>query len=135
MKTQKNLTLSFFLLTLFFSCENKPDFTILLSNTENRKEVISTIAQDSVLAKELMAALMNGKHGMMIMNHSESMMKMMNEHPEMMKDMMSGMMEACKKDTSMMSSMCKMMMSDKEMMKKMMDGKKPMDKMDHKLHY
>jgi len=135
MKTLKNLTLSFFLLTLFFSCQNKPDISNLLSNTDTKNEIISSIAQDSVLTKEMMTALMNGKHAMMIIHHSESMMKMMNEHPEMMKGMMTGMMEACKKDTSMMSSMCKMMMTDNDMMKKMMDGKKAMDKMDHKLHH
>lgn len=132
MKTLKNLTLSIFLLTLFFSCQNKPEIGPLLSNEETRKEIISAIAEDSVLSKDMMTALMNGKHGsMMMMHHNESMMKMMNEHPEMMKDMMSGMMEACKKDTSIMSSMCKMMMNDKEMMKKMMGGKNTMEKMDH----
>ncbi len=119
MKTLKNLTLFLILTALFFSCQTKPEIGTLLSNEETRKEIISAIAEDSVLSKEMMTALMNGKHGsMMMMHHSESMMKMMNEHPEMMKNMMSGMMEACKKDTSMMSSMCKMMMDDKEMMKK-----------------
>lgn len=48
---------------------------------------------------------------------------MMQDHPDMMQNMMSQMMETCKKDTSMMNSMCKTMMGNHEMMETMHNKK------------
>jgi hypothetical protein len=47
------------------------------------------------------------------------MMKMMEDKPEMKKEMMKGMMAKAKNDDAMMSDMCKSMMDNPEMMKMM----------------
>ncbi len=134
MKSLQKLTVLVTLITFFASCQSGADVNQTLSKTETRMEMMNKIADDSSMSKEMMAAMMNGKNGKMMMmengkmpmmeNH-EAMMKMMKDNPGMMHTMIMNMMEASKSDTSMMSGMCKKMMENPQMMDMMqkMKGK------------
>jgi hypothetical protein len=134
---------------LFVSGQSKADIDKILSKSDSRQKIITTIANDSIMSKEMKEAMMNSKNCKMIKqgDGNMSMMKTMSDNPDMMermmsdmmekcktdtlmmKSMMSNMMKACKSDTSMMSSACKTMMGDQQMMKmiqKKMDGNKDM---------
>lgn len=123
MKTLQKITLTIALIALFVSCQSTKH---ILSKSDSRTEIITAIANDPDMSKEMMEAIMNSKNGKMTMmeNHG-MMMKMMKDNPGMMQNMMSNMMEAAKGDTSMMSSMCKSMMGNQQMMDMMqkMKGK------------
>jgi len=148
MKTLQKFILVTILITLslFVSGQSKTDIKQILSNSDTRKGIMDIIANDSIMSKEMMETMMNNKNCKMMMQGNEkmtmmsmenhgTMMKMMKDNPGMMKSMMSGMMEACKSDTSMMSSMRRAMMDDqqmKDMKQKNMGGnidKKNMDGM------
>ena len=145
MKTLQKIILAIALITLFASCQSTKQ---ILSKSDSRNEIITAIANDPDMSKEMMKALMNSKNGKMMMQENEKMkmmmdnhgmmMKMMKDNPGMMQNMMSNMMEAAKSDTSMMSSMCKSMMGNQQMMDMMhmMMGKdmemKKMGQMDKK---
>jgi len=132
MKTLQKITLTIALITLFASCQSTKQ---ILSKSDSRNEIITAIANDPDMSKEMMEAMMNSKNGKMMMQGNEkmkmmmenhgTMMKMMKDNPGMMQSMMSDMMEAAKSDTSMMSSMCKSMMGNQQMMDMMqkMKGK------------
>ena len=133
MKSLKNIALAFALITLFSSCQSGTDVKQILSNQDTRKDIMNSIAADHSMSVEMMAAMMNGEHGKMIM-HDKSMMmmkdhsmmqNMMKNDPGMMKDMMNDMMESCKNDSTKMSEMCRSMMGNKPMMDMMnkMQGK------------
>ena len=116
------------LITLFASCQPSTDVKQILSNSDTRKAIIDTISNDSIMSREMMVALMNGRNGkMLMMENHEAMMKMMKDDPGMMQSIMSGMMETCKSDSTMMCSMCKTMMGNKQMMD-MMDNMKEENK-------
>lgn len=117
---------------LYVSGQTDTDINQILSKSDSRKIIMTTIANDSTMSKEMKEAMMNSGNGKMMMHGNMSMMKtgenhersesMMSEMMEkcktdtlMRKSMMSNMMKACKSDTSMMSSMCKTMMEDKQM--------------------
>ena len=133
MKTLQKITLAIALLALFASCQSAKQ---VLSKSDSRTEIITAIANDPDMSKEMMKAIMNSKNGkmmiqgndkmkMMMENHG-MMMKMMKDNPGMMQNMMTNMMEAAKGDTVMMSSKCKSMMGNQQMMDMMqkMKGKK-----------
>ena len=145
MKNVQKFVLSIVLIavTLFASGQSKTDVKQILSKPETRKLIMDTIANDSIMSKEMMTTMMNSKnHKMMMMENHGSMMK--DDHgmkhcmmmPDSMKackgdtSMMSkckAMMKACKGDTSMMSSKCKAMMESpqmKEMTQKRMNENK-----------
>jgi len=131
MKKVQKILFVFALTALFTSCQTGTDAKKILSNADTRKEIMNTIANDSSMHQEMMAAMMNGKNGMMMGDHT-SMMKMMKENPGMMTGMMNNMMEMCKNDTAMMGGMCKTMMANPQMMdmmKKMKGGNMDMDNM------
>lgn len=153
MKTLQKILMIIVLISpaLYASGQSNTDINTILSNSDSRKKIMSTIANDSTMSIEMREAMMNSKNGKMMMHGNMSMMKTMGVNPEMtesmmsdmmekcktdtlmMKSMMSNMMKACKSDTSMMSSMCKTMMGDqqmKDMMQKKMEGKKDMKKME-----
>ena len=146
MKTLQKIVLMIALVSLLSSCQSTPDTKQVLSNKETRKEIMDTIANDSIMTKEMTEAMMNSKNGkmmmqgnekmtMMMMENRDVMMKMMKNNPGMMQSMMSDMMEASRSDTSMISGMCKTMMSSqqmKDMMQKKMGGNKDMNNMDMK---
>ena len=139
MKILQKITLAIALITLFASCQSAKQ---ILSKSDSRNEIITAIANDPYMSKEMMEAMMNSKNGKMMMQENEKMkmmmdnhgmmMKMMKDNPGMMKNMMSNMMEAAKGDTSMMSSMCKSMMGNQQMMNMMQKMKGKNGKMDKK---
>jgi hypothetical protein len=112
------------LITLFASCQSTKQ---VLSESDSRINIMTNIASDYEMSKEMMDAIMRGDHGKMLMHErmktmmedKSMMMKMMKDDPEMTKGIMSGMMETVKADTSMMSRMCKSMMNNPEMMEMM----------------
>jgi len=147
MKTLQKFTIAIALITLVLSCQSKTQVSQVLSKSETRKEIMDSIANNSLMSGEMMEVMMsnkngdtmmpgNGKMSMLMMKNHDAMMKMMKENPEMMKKMMSEMMETCMNDTSMMNSMCQSMMGNQQMMDMMhkMKGKKmyKTDGMGHK---
>lgn len=112
------------LIALFSSCQSPKQ---VLSKSDSRMEIMTNIASDHDMSKEMMEAIMQGDHGKMLMHermktmmeNKTMMTKMIKDDPEMTNRMMSGMMEAAKADTTMMSKMCKSMMSSPEMMEMM----------------
>ena len=109
MKNVQKLVLSVALVavTLFASGQSNTDVKQILSKPETRKLIMDTIANDSIMAKEMMTTMMNSKnHKMMMMRNHGSMM--MDNHG-MKRGMMADSMKACKGDTSMMFK-CKAMM-------------------------
>ena len=128
MNLLQRVALSLVFIASFTSCQPSADPKQTLSDTASRKAIMETIANDATMSKEMLQAMMINTNGnKVMMEHHASMMK---EDPAMMKSMMTDMMEACKKDTSMMSDLCKKMMDNQPMMDKMhqMNG----DKMDMK---
>ena len=119
MKTLQTSVLAITLLILYASCQSTSGQTQYLSNNETRKEIMNTIANDSMMSQEMIGTMMNSKNGIMMMqehqmmmgNHS-SMMNMLKDNPRMMQNMMSAMMETAKGDTSMMSGMIRTMMGN-----------------------
>ena len=134
MKTLQKITLAIAFITLVASCQSGVDVKQVLSKSDTRKAIMDTIANNTEMAKEMMATLMNSKNcKMAMMENHETMMKMMKHNPDMMKSMMRDMMESCKNDTAMMHSMCKTMMGNNEM-KHMMMGKDKIKGIDPKHH-
>ena len=141
MKTLKKITLLIALIALFASCQSNTDVNKILANQDTKKAIMNTIANDSNLSVDMMEVMMNNENSkmmmmgnekmtMMMMENHGTMMKMMKENPAMMQSMMTGMMEICKGDSTMMSSMCKTMMENPQMMDMM--HKKMGGKMDMK---
>ena len=140
MKTLQKLTLAIVLVMLFASCQSTSTQKQDLSNKETRKEIMATIANDSIMSNEMITAMMDGKNGMMMrkrqmmgMENRSSMMNMLKDNPGMMQNMMSAMMETCKGDTIMMSGMIRTMMENPQMMQMMQNrtGNKMMNGMNH----
>ncbi|MEO7490795.1 MAG: hypothetical protein ABIU77_27005 [Ferruginibacter sp.] len=53
-----------------------------LSNSETRKEIMNTIANDSMMSQEMIGTMMNSQNGIMMMQ--EHQMMMMENHSSMM---------------------------------------------------
>lgn len=117
MKKVQKFALAIVLITLFATCQRNSEVKQILSKAETKKALIDTIANDSIMSKEMIFAMLNSKNGKMVMmeNHKR-IMKMMKEKPDMRQMIMSDMMEACKNDSGMMSSMCKTMMENHQVM-------------------
>ncbi len=132
MRTPQNYIWLIVLVALIASCQTPKQ---VLSKSDSRMEIMTNIASDHDMSKEMMDAIMRGDHGKMLMHermktmmeNKTMMAKMMKDDPEMANHMRSVMMETAKADTSMMSQMCKSMMSSPEMME-MMDKMKGKDK-------
>lgn len=131
MKTFQKVIATVALFALFASCQSGFYTKKALSKPGTRKEVMSKIANDSSMSKEMMAAMMTGNNGMTMMHDQkmampshEAMMKMMKDNPAMMQDMMNTMMDMCKNDTAMMAGLCKAMMANPQMMDMMEKMKK-----------
>ncbi len=127
MKILQNLALAIVLLTLFVSCQPASSQTKGLSNKDTRNKIMGEIANDSMMSREMIGAMMNCDNGKMMMqenqmmnlgNHS-SMMNLLQNNPGMMQNMLSSMMERANGDTTMMSGMLKTMMENKQMMEMM----------------
>lgn len=118
---------AFSMLMLFvIGCGQKADVKSLLSNKESQDEIMSSIVNDHELMTAFMEKMMSSKHAKMMMQGNKDMMglmmkdggmmSMMKDNPEMMHNMMSGIM----KDGKMMGHMMQMMnqegmMSDEAM--------------------
>lgn len=131
MKIIQKTSLLFALIMLFVACQSVSTAKEILSDASIRKDVMTEIASDTAMAREMMNELMLSPKGMVAMHEHHkvmmqdhtSMTQMMKDNPDMMHSMMTDMMEACKNDSSMMNTMCTKMMNNpemKEMMKKMM---------------
>ncbi len=156
MKTLQKITLAIALITLFASCQTSTDIKQVLSESDTRKEIMDTIANNSNKSKEMMKIMMNSKISqklilenekiakMMLENHI-TIVKMMKDNPGLMQCMLSDMMETCKSDSGMMASMCKAIIGNLQLMNMMqkmkeennMEGmdNKPEMKDGNKLHY
>lgn len=139
MKAIQKITLLFALVVLFASCQPGTDVNRILANTDTKKAIMETIADDSNLSSEMIQTIMKSENGKMVMmeNHG-TMMKLMKDSPGMMESMMTSMMKLCESDTAMMSAMHKSMMKNPhtmDMMHQMMGSKmdiKGMNKMETK---
>ena len=129
-------------LIAFRSCKTESNSEKVLSHKETRKQMMDTIANNSEMMMEMTDAILNSKHGKMMIQENEKMMRMMTENkdamgkmmknnPDIMNNMMSGMMEAAKGDSAKMSGMVQTMMGNQQMMhmmQNMMGGNAGTDK-------
>lgn len=130
MKSLQKLTFFIALAIIITSCGSANQ---ALSNPDTKMDMMNQIANDSTMAKEMIAAMMNSQNGKMLMQQHQTMMmgdnitmmQMMQDNPTMMSKMMASMMETAKGDTTMIAGMCNTLMSNKEMMTMMqkMDDK------------
>ena len=133
MKSLQTVITMIAVLALLASCQDaKQD----LSNLDSRKEIMTAIANDRTMSNEMMTALMNGPNRKMIMQENQNLKMMMtdedmmtdlmNNNPEMMRHMLSNMMEYAKGDTSMLAAIHNTMMGNQQMMDmlQMKNGKK-----------
>lgn len=105
------------LLLLSTSCNNPVNIDQVLQNETTRQQVFEKITTDHELMTEFMNEMMNSEHAKMMMKGNAGMkdmmmgdgdiVQMMKDQPEMMHNMMSGMM----KDGQMMGHMMQMMNS------------------------
>ena len=127
MKKLQTALLAIALLTIYASCQSASGQLKDLSNMNTRNEIMNQIANDSMMSREMIGAMMDNKNGMMMMQEHEmttmgnqsSMMNMLKNNPGMMQSMLSSMMERAKGDTTMMSGMIKTMMGNQQMMEMM----------------
>lgn len=82
MKTLLIMVLAIALLTLLASCQSTSARMQDLSNSETRKEIMNTIANDSMMSQEMIGTMMNSQNGIMMMQ--EHQMMMMENHSSMM---------------------------------------------------
>ncbi len=113
---KKLMFLSLFAVILLMAgCTQQAGVNAMLENAETKDKVFSTILDDHELMTEFMNKMMSNEHAMMMMQGNEdmmgmmmkedNMMQMMKDKPEMMHNMMGGMM----KDGKMLAHMMQMM--------------------------
>ena len=135
MKTTHKYLWLIALSVLFASCQSPNQ---VLSKSDSRTQIMSSIASDREMSKEMMEAIMEGDYGKMLMHErmktmmeNKSMMTtIMKDDPEMKKRMMSKMMETAQADTAAMAQMHTSMMNNPEMKKRMMSKMMETDKTD-----
>lgn len=137
MNTFKQFIFFIATVTVITSCGSGNDVQQLLSNTQTRKAIIDSIADNRELSQQMMTAMMNSKDSTMMMNHNGAMMEMMQTNPAIMQMMLSNMMERSRTDSSMMSGICNTIIGNQQMMdmiqKKMME-KQGNSNMQKKMH-
>lgn len=127
MKTLQKIALFIALVALFASCQTGTDVNKILSNQDTKRAVMDTIANDSNLAVEMLGVMMNSENGkkmimgnenmaIMMMQNQGTMLKIMQNNPGTMNSMMTGMIETCNNDSSLMTSMCSSIMKNPQMM-------------------
>jgi len=119
MKIIQTVALAIALVTLFAACQSTAGQTQGLSNNETRKAIMDSIANDSLLSKEMLGTMMYSQNDMMRKGNQNTMMKVLKNNPGMMQIMMLTMMETAKGDTSLMQGMIKTMMANQPMMNMM----------------
>jgi len=72
MKNLQKLSLVFvlFTVTLFSFGQSRDDVLLVLDKAETRQMVMDTIAGDSIMSREMMATMMNGRNHKMMMMES-----------------------------------------------------------------
>ncbi len=129
----QTIILAIVFVTVNASCHSNTDQINGLSDKETRKEIMDSIASDSVMSVEMIGTMMNGKNGTRMLEHQiaimgnhNSMMNMMKDNSVLRQNMMSAMIETAKGDTSLMAGMIRSMMGNQQMrvmMHKMTDYK------------
>ena len=122
MKLLLKVIMSVTLIALFYSCQYEQDAKQILSDTQTKNKILSIIASDSKLSKEMMGYMMQT-------DNIGTMMKIMKDDPAMMQNMMSNMMETSKSDSGMMSVMHNSMMQNEPLMHKIMSHMEQMKNM------
>jgi hypothetical protein len=120
MKNVQKFVLAIVLITvsLFASGQSNTDIKQILSKPETRKTIMETIANDSIMSKEMMTVMMNSR------GHKMMMMEACKGDTSMMRKRMSNMIQTCKGDTTRVSSNCKAVTGNpakKEMMQNRME--------------
>ncbi len=131
MKILQTAGLAVILYIIFASCQSTSTQKNILSNTQTRNEIMQTIANDTVMCKEMLGTMMSHNNGMMMMHqhdmmmigNQDSMRNMLKNNKSLMRGMLTGIMETANGDTSMMSGMYNIM-KDNPQMVQMMDNSK-----------
>lgn len=124
MKTLEAALFGIIFLIVFVTCKSATGQLSDLSNKDSRNEIMTKIANDSRMSKEMIGAMMNSNKGRLMMqenqimtlgNHS-SMMNILQNNPGIMQSMFSSMIQRAKGDTTLMSEMIKTRMDNQQMM-------------------
>jgi hypothetical protein len=131
MKIVQTMGLAIILCTIFASCQSTSSQKNILSNIQTRNEIMQTIANDTMMSKEMIDTMMSHNNGIMMMHqhdmkmigNQDSMRNMLKNNKGLMRGMLTGIMETANGDTSMMSGMFNIMKDNPQMMQ-MMDNSK-----------
>ena len=131
MKIEQTMGLAIILCTIFASCQSTSSQKNILSNIQTRNEIMQTIANDTMMSKEMIDTMMSHNNGIMMMHqhdmkmigNQDSMRNMLKNNKGLMRGMLTGIMETANGDTSMMSGMFNIMKDNPQMMQ-MMDNSK-----------
>jgi hypothetical protein len=131
-KILKTAALLSLLILAFSACQQQGDVSKMLENEESRNQLYETIISDNEHSKQLMQAMMEDDHTLMMMkengelmnmmmSNNENMMGMMKDNPEMTQGMMSNMMSMAEADSSVCTHMITLMKDKPNVMGQMMD--------------
>lgn len=131
-KILKTAALFSLLILAFSACQQQGDVSKILENEESRNQLYETIISDSEHSKQLMQAMMEDDHTLMMMkdngelmsmmmSNNENMMGMMKSNPELTQGMMSSMMNMAESDSSVCTHMITLMKDKPNVMGQMMD--------------
>ncbi|WP_339869716.1 hypothetical protein [uncultured Algoriphagus sp.] len=120
------------LIVAISACQQQGDVSKMLENEESRNQLYETIISDNEHSKQLMQAMMEDDHTLMMMkdngelmsmmmSNNENMMGMMKDNPEMTQGMMSNMMSMAESDSSVCKHMISLMKDRPNVMGQMMD--------------
>ncbi|PSR12242.1 MAG: hypothetical protein DA408_17915 [Bacteroidetes bacterium] len=117
MKNALCLFALFSLLLGITSCNQQPDVSALLNNTQTRDKILTEITSNHEMMTELMDKMMLNNHAKMMlqgnkqmrgmMMQDSSMVQMMKDNPDLMNNMMGKMMKDHRMMENMMQSMKK----------------------------
>lgn len=138
MSLRKILAFTGVSLLLFASCQSSTIQKQGLDNVHSRIEIMNTIANDSIMSKEMIGILMNRTNGLMMMQNQQkmilenhgSMMNLLKENPAIIQNMLSDMIEMANGDTTILSDIFITMMGNPQMrdMMRNMNGYNRMNK-------
>ncbi|HDZ13991.1 hypothetical protein LCGC14_0837810 [marine sediment metagenome] len=118
MKILQIVTLITVVTLLFVSCESNTNTS--LSDQENRQEIMSSIANDSVMSNEMIGIMMNHNTGRNMLGHmvgdQNGLMSMMKDNPGLGQQMLTVMMETSKNDSTAMNEMFQTMSQNSNML-------------------
>jgi len=125
------VALFFVLLALAVGCQSNTGVKQMLSNMDSRKQIMVNISKDTTMINDMIEIMMNNddskvmllgndKMTMMMMENHGAMIRLMKRDPDMMKSLMTEMMDACKSD-SVLSSLISKSIKDNPQMIQMMN--------------